>query len=147
VSLPTKEGILHNLRWSVLECDIFTGVASIHCSFYYELYDRTICKSDEELDCYELILICIDKDETEYQLVECEDDNYLLFLYFFGKCVVRYFSTDAKWKAIVTHFVTATSAYCNSIGIFDYSKEYFEEESGLALPSCRLKTLGMSVLR
>lgn len=137
----TDEWLSSCLNWNKLNIELEKAVNGIHCSFYFTLFEG--CCS-EDLDNYEVASIeCTD---VEYHVSPEGDKTFDLELHFSGNVLIDFQTDSGKIIRIGTCFGTQTTAKATSDGVFYYSDEYFEEESGIALEPFTQQELPITVM-
>lgn len=112
---------------------VWEAVETIHCSYFFALYDRVINKPWDYY--YEVRNVEINKDWIDYHVYKNEGDKYVIELHFSGLTSIDYFLENDQVQTISTEFFTETKAICTKTGILNYSGNYYEEESGIAIPA------------
>lgn len=129
----TKDWVTDHLDWNKINEQVRGAVETIHCGYYFALYERVINKPWDYY--YEVKSVEINKQWLGYHVYKQEDDNYLLELYFSGLTSIDYFLENDEVQTISTYFCTETTAVCTKNDIEKYSGNYYEEESALGLPT------------
>lgn len=128
----TKEWVIDHIDWNKINKQVWEAVETIHCGYFFTLYESVIIRP---WDYYEVQNVEINKDWLKYHVYKKEEDKYVIELHFSGLTSINYFLENNQVQTISTEFFTETTAICTQNGILDYSGNYYEEESGIALPA------------
>jgi PIN domain len=129
----TKEWVIKHIDWSEINKQVREAAETIHCGYFFTLYERII---NEPWDYYyEVRNVEINKDWLDYHVYKKEGDNYVIELHFSGLTSIDYFLENGDVKKISANFFTETTAICTKNEILKYSRNYYEEESSIALPA------------
>lgn len=128
----TKDWVIDHIDWSEINKQVREAVETIHCGYFFTLYKRIINKPWDYY--YEVRNVEINKKWLDYHIYEKEDNKFTIELHFSGLTVIDFFLKNDEVKTISTRFFTETTAICKKNEILEYSGNYYEEESGIALP-------------
>lgn len=129
----TKGWVIDHIDWNKINEQVRGAVETIHCGYYFTLYERVINKPWDYY--YEVKNVEINKEWLDYHVYRQEDDMYLLKLHFSGLTSIGYFLENDEVQTVSTNFYTETTAVCTKNDIVKYSGNYYEEESAIALPT------------
>lgn len=127
----TKDWMIDHIDWNEINKQVWKAVETIHCGYFFTLYERVINKPWDYY--YEIRNVEINKDWLDYYIYKKEDDKYVIELHFRGLTSIDYFLENDEVKTISTSFFTETTAICTKNEILNYSGNYYDEESGIAL--------------
>ncbi|MFT3845790.1 MAG: PIN domain-containing protein [Lacibacter sp.] len=129
----TKEWVIDHIDWNKINKQVWEAVETIHCGYFFTLYERVINKPLDYY--YEIRNVEINKDWLDYHVYKKEGDKYVIELHFSGLTSINYFLENDQVQTISTEFFTETTVICTKKGILNYSGNYYEEESSIALPA------------
>ncbi len=128
----TKKWVIDHIDWNKINKQVWEAVETIHCGYFFTLYERIINKPWDYY--YEVRKVEINKDWLDYHVYKKERDRYVIELHISGLTSIDYFLENDEVQTISTNFFTETIAICTKNEILEYSGNYHEEESGIALP-------------
>lgn len=128
----TKRWVIDHIDWNKINKQVQEAVETIHCGYFFTLYERVINKPWDYY--YEVRNVEINKEWLDYHIYKKEGDKYEIEIHFSGLTSIDYFLENDEVQTISTNFFTETIAICTKNEILKYSGNYYEEESGIALP-------------